>query len=76
VAENTAFRNPADTLRAELRQADHLLLAGAYRRAARAYFDLARSCPASPLAWAKLARCGVFVALPRLRPQCFSGTWR
>jgi glycosyltransferase involved in cell wall biosynthesis len=54
-----------------LQQADHLLLAGAYRCAARAYFRLAAKHPTNPLTWAKLARCGVFISLPAWREACF-----
>jgi len=59
------------TLRASLRQADHHLLAGDFKRALQAYLALARSHPASMLAWAKLVRYGIFVSLPRFRPACF-----
>jgi hypothetical protein len=61
----------AGLYRALLKQADHRMLAGDYRRAARAYLELARAHPASPLAWAKLARLGVFRAAPFLREACF-----
>jgi hypothetical protein len=47
------------------------MLAGAYRRAAEEYAGALRSHPASALAWAKLARCGVFVSLPAAREVCF-----
>jgi glycosyltransferase involved in cell wall biosynthesis len=57
--------------RALLKQADHRMLAGDYAGAARAYRELARACPGSPLAWAKLARLGVFRAAPFLREACF-----
>jgi hypothetical protein len=70
-AEQAVCRTQAGTLRVELRQADHLLLAGAYRRALWAYLNLARSHPASAIVWAKLARCGVFLALPPIRQACF-----
>jgi len=54
-----------------LKQADHLMLAGDYRRAWAAYAKVLGSRPASPLAWAKLARLGVFQTLPWLREACF-----
>ena len=54
-----------------LKQADHLMLAGDYRRAWTVYSDLLGSHPQHPLAWAKLARLGVFWTLPRLRRACF-----
>ena len=57
--------------RALLKQADHLMLAGAYRRAGRAYLDWLRRHPLSPLAWAKLVRLGVFVTVPGAREVCF-----
>ena len=57
--------------RALLKQADHLMLAGAYGAAARAYFDLLWRHPGSPRAWAKLARLGVFVTVPPMREACF-----
>lgn len=57
--------------RALLKQADHLMLAGAYRRAGRAYVELLWRRPASALAWGKLMRLGVFVTLPGMREECF-----
>jgi GT2 family glycosyltransferase len=54
-----------------LKQADHLMLAGQYRAAARAYARLLWEHPGSPLAWAKLLRLGVFVTLPAAREACF-----
>jgi glycosyltransferase involved in cell wall biosynthesis len=57
--------------RALLKQADHRMLAGDYASAARAYFEQLKAHPASPLAWAKLARLGVFRAAPPLREACF-----
>jgi glycosyltransferase involved in cell wall biosynthesis len=58
-------------LEAGLKQADHAMLAGAYGQACRDYLRLLRSSPASALAWAKLARCGLFVAVPPMRELCF-----
>ena len=61
----------APALGALLKQADHLMLAGDYRRAWAAYSNLLGSHPRHPLAWAKLARLGVFWTFPRLRrPAC------
>jgi glycosyltransferase involved in cell wall biosynthesis len=60
-----------DPLRALLKQADHLLLAGEYRRALREYAAILRSHPLNPITWAKLARCGIFVSLPTIREACF-----
>ena len=57
--------------RATLRQADHLLLAGEYSRAARAYWSAARGRPASALGWAKLARWALFRGVPGSRRLCF-----
>jgi glycosyltransferase involved in cell wall biosynthesis len=56
---------------AALKQADHMMLAGDYARAFRAYWTLARSQPANLLAWAKLARLGLFSVVPKARPICF-----
>jgi Glycosyltransferase like family 2 len=61
----------SDDFRALLKQSDHLLLAGDYRGALREYATLLRSRPASAIAWAKLARCGIFAALPSVREACF-----
>ncbi len=63
--------DPAEAFRAALRQADHLLLAGDYGRAARAYWNASRSRPVSVLAWAKLARWAVFRGVPGSRRLCF-----
>ncbi len=60
-----------DEMTAALRQVDHLLLAGEYAGALRAYASLAWSHPASALAWAKLARGGVFAGVPIMRQVCF-----
>lgn len=66
-----ALPGPVDRLRALLKQADHLMLAGEYRLALYRYAALLRSHPARALAWAKLARCGIFMTLPPLREACF-----
>jgi hypothetical protein len=60
-----------DALRAGLKQADHLMLAGRYRRAASEYWKLARSRPASLVAWGKLARLAVFSLAPPARRLSF-----
>lgn len=57
--------------RSLLKQADHLMLAGDYFAAWRSYMKLLGAHPASPLAWAKLARLGVFRTAPFLREACF-----
>jgi len=57
--------------RAVLKQADHRMLAGDYRGAARAYWELLAAHPLNPLGWGKLARLGVFQAAPFLREACF-----
>ena len=57
--------------RALLKQADHRMLAGDYGSAWRAYRDVLAARPASPLAWAKLARLGVFLGVPPAREACF-----
>ena len=58
-------------LGALLKQADHLMLAGDYLRACASYSKLLKSHPHDVVAWAKLARLGVFSAFPRLREACF-----
>jgi len=67
LAEPDTFR-PSEAL---LKQADHLMLAGDYRQACRIYSKYLASHPQDPLAWAKLARLGVFRTFPRLREACF-----
>jgi hypothetical protein len=57
--------------RALLKQADHLMLAGAYRQAFYAYLQFLGRHPASPKAWGKLLRLGVFVTAPSFREACF-----
>jgi glycosyltransferase involved in cell wall biosynthesis len=54
-----------------LKQADHLMLAGEYRRAWAAYATLLRAHPENLRAWAKLARLAIFRIFPRLREACF-----
>lgn len=61
----------AGVFRALLKQADHLMLAGDYRKAARSYFDLLAQQPQSLLTWAKVARLGLFRTLPFLREASF-----
>jgi hypothetical protein len=58
-------------LQAELKQTDHLLLAGQYWRALRTYSKLAATHPKSALAWGKLVRWGIFAGCPPLREACF-----
>jgi glycosyltransferase involved in cell wall biosynthesis len=58
-------------LAAALKEADHSMLSGEYGRAFRAYVRLIRGSPGSGLAWAKLARWGMFVAVPPMREACF-----
>ncbi len=71
VAQALAEAAGREFLRPSLKQADHLMLAGDYRGAWAAYRKLLGSNPAHPLAWAKLARLGVFWRFPRLREACF-----
>jgi glycosyltransferase involved in cell wall biosynthesis len=71
VAAELAAAGGEGEFRARLKQADHLMLAGEYRQAARSYLDLARSRPASPLAWGKLARWMLFRNVPGSRRLCF-----
>jgi glycosyltransferase involved in cell wall biosynthesis len=67
-AGNTSAMRAWDVL---LKQADHLMLAGDYRRAWAAYAQALGCRLRNPLAWAKLARLGVFRTFPRLREACF-----
>jgi glycosyltransferase involved in cell wall biosynthesis len=60
-----------DPFRAGLKQADHLMLAGDFGGARKAYWRLLRARPASGLAWAKLLRLGIFSALPWAREVSF-----
>jgi glycosyltransferase involved in cell wall biosynthesis len=57
--------------RAQLKQADHLMLAGEYGRAFSVYCRLLAEHPAKPLGWGKLLRLGVFRTLPPAREVCF-----
>jgi glycosyltransferase involved in cell wall biosynthesis len=54
-----------------LKQADHVMLAGDFSGAGRAYLRLLQSHPLSGLAWAKLLRLAVFAAIPPAREVCF-----
>ncbi len=69
LAEATA--SAGDERRSWLKQADHLMLAGNYGGAARAYLRMIRRWPWSVLAWGKLARLAVFCAAPPARELCF-----
>ena len=68
IAENDTASEP---LRASLKQADHLMLAGNFGAAGRAYFQVLASRPSSTLAWAKIARLAVFAAIPAAREVSF-----
>lgn len=57
--------------RALLKQADHLMLAGDFPGAQRAYLDVLRAHPWSGLAWAKAFRLAVFRTIPPAREVCF-----
>lgn len=65
------MQSPSKMARVAMKQADHVMLAGNYRNAAQAYLELLRAHPTSPLAWAKLARLGIFRTMPFLREACF-----
>ena len=71
IAQALVEAGNARPLGALLKQADHLMLAGDYRRAGAAYWKLLGSHPQNPLAWAKFARLGVFWSIPQLRQACF-----
>lgn len=57
--------------RALLKQGDHLMLAGDFHSAQRAYSQVLRSRPWSGLAWAKMLRLAVFRTIPPAREVCF-----
>ncbi|MEP7353730.1 MAG: glycosyltransferase [Acidobacteriota bacterium] len=57
--------------KALLKQVDHRMLAGDYWGAAKAYLKLLAVHPASPMAWGKLARLGIFRIAPFLREASF-----
>jgi hypothetical protein len=59
------------SFRAALKQADHLMLAGDFSRAGRAYLRLLRSHPGNGLAWAKILRLAVFATIPPAREVSF-----
>ena len=71
VAAGNNLAGNGGQFRAALKQADHLLLAGEYVRAGRAYANLLRAHPESPLGWGKLLRWAVFATLPPARRACF-----
>jgi glycosyltransferase involved in cell wall biosynthesis len=62
---------PSSAFEATLKQADHLMLAGDFSGARRAFLRLLRSHPASGLAWAKTCRLAVFAAIPKARAATF-----
>jgi glycosyltransferase involved in cell wall biosynthesis len=62
----------SDVFRALLKQADHKMLAGDYGSAAKAYLELLSGHPLSSVAWAKLARLGLFRTLPFAREALFT----
>ena len=66
-----AVQSSSKAARIAMKQADQLMLAGDYRKAAQSYLQLVRTHPTSPLAWAKLARLGLFRTMPFLREACF-----
>jgi hypothetical protein len=61
----------SDAFRASLKQADHLMLAGDFSGAGKAYFQLLHARPGSALAWAKIFRLAVFAAIPPAREVSF-----
>ncbi len=65
------LRETPEGLSAQLKQADHRMLAGDYSGALRAYGWLLASHPISLLAWGKLIRWVVFLAIPPARSLCF-----
>jgi glycosyltransferase involved in cell wall biosynthesis len=69
-AERVA-RSPAQKRRAALRRGDHLMLAGEFSAALRAYAGTFLAHPASLAAVGKTIRLAAFTMFPRLRPQLF-----
>jgi glycosyltransferase involved in cell wall biosynthesis len=61
----------SDAFRASLKQADHLMLAGDFSAARRAYLKLLKAQPGNGLAWAKIFRLAVFAAIPPAREVSF-----
>jgi glycosyltransferase involved in cell wall biosynthesis len=61
----------ADPFRASLKQIDHVMLAGDFSGARKAYVDVLRAHPSSGLAWAKIFRLFLFQAIPSAREACF-----
>lgn len=64
-------RGEQEPLGPRLKQADHRMLAGDYRGAARGYLSALGRHPGSLLAWGKLLRWLVFLIAPAVRPLCF-----
>jgi len=71
IARTEMQARPSCVLRTQLKQADHLLLAGEYRAAFQAYLGLIAVHPHCGLAWAKFVRYGIFLAFPPAREACF-----
>jgi glycosyltransferase involved in cell wall biosynthesis len=65
--KETAFQS----FRSALKQADHLMLAGDFGSAGKAYLKVLAAHPRSALAWAKLFRLAVFAAIPGAREASF-----
>lgn len=61
----------SEPFRASLKQADHLMLAGDFSGARKAYLNVLQSHPFCGLAWAKIFRFAVFRAIPPVREACF-----
>jgi hypothetical protein len=61
----------SDPLGASLKQADHLMLAGDFRGARRAYLHVLQSHPGSGLTWAKILRLALFATVPPAREASF-----
>jgi glycosyltransferase involved in cell wall biosynthesis len=64
-------RTSPDPFRAALKQADHLMLAGDFSGARRAYLSLLQSHPGNALAWGKLFRLALFAGIPPAREMSF-----
>ncbi len=70
-AAGEALESGSGVFRALLKQADHLMLAGDYGAAAKSYWRLLAEHPSNPVAWAKVARLGLFRTMPFLREASF-----
>jgi len=69
--ETAEQETACQSFRPALKQADHLMLAGDFGSAGKAYLKVLEAHPRSALAWGKLFRLAVFAAIPRAREVSF-----